>query len=220
MNEAKMDMDVPIESKNIKSITKSPKADETGYSPYPDMNLAQSIHRVAMMAGPQAKLNSTDASSIGLSVESVMQVFQDVAGPNVQNPSLYRHLRHIFQASDNNNNTFGSYSLLSEDELCNIHTQHRSKITSLETKIEEAKEKAGDTEVLDARFELARFAAKSLTKNEALDAYDKILKTPKLSSGKSMDALMESARVASFYGDVVKVEDFIAKVCLFTLQGW
>jgi 26S proteasome regulatory subunit N7 len=67
---------------------------------------------------------------------------------------------------------------------------------------------------LDARFAIARFAAKSLSKDEALDAYDKVLALPKLSSGKTIDALMESARVASFYGDTTKNASIIDRVSL------
>jgi len=210
-SKTEMDVDVVPAEASASLKTKSPKADETGYSPYPDMKVAQSIHRVAMMTGPHPKLNSSDAASIGLSPEYIIQVFRDVAGPDVENPSLYRHLKQVVHASSD---VLGSFALLCEEELNVMDTKHRTKIESLETKMAEAKEKAGDTEVLDARFELARFAAKSLTKVEALEAYAKILKTPKLSSGKSMDALMDSARVAIFYGDVVKGEDFIAKVSL------
>ncbi len=212
-----MDVEIPTGTNMAKMKTVvSSNANDSGFSPYPDMKLAQSIHRVVMMTGSCPKLSSSAAKSIGLSAEYIIQVFGDVAGPGVENTSVYRHLKQIVHASDNNRHIFGSsYTILSEDELNVIDERHRTLIESLEAKIGEAKEKAGDTEVLDARFELARFAAKSLTKTEALDAYNNILKTPKLSSGKSMDALMESARVASFYGDVPKVEDFIAKVCTY-----
>ncbi|KAL3908849.1 MAG: hypothetical protein SGARI_002879 [Bacillariaceae sp.] len=59
---------------------------------------------------------------------------------------------------------------------------------------------------------MARFAAKSLTEEEALEAYKKLLDLPKVSSGKKIDAMMESSRVASFYGDTKKATEFIDKV--------
>merc|ERR1712176_30727 len=74
----------------------------------------------------------------------------------------------------------------------------------LEEQVEEAKENAGDMEVLDARLEAARFAAKTLSKEVALEMYEKVLDLPKLSTGRKIDALMESARVASFHGDLKK----------------
>jgi 26S proteasome regulatory subunit N7 len=204
---AKMEIDNPIQSSK-KPDMKSSKIDETGYSPYPDMNLAQSIHRVTMISGNQPILDHVAASSVRLPAEYVNSIFLTLASPQVENPSLYRLLKQLVNSSELN----GSITYLSSEDLDTMENMHRSKVSSLEAKIEEAKEKSGDSEVLDALFELARFAAKSLTKAEALDAYDRILKTPKLSSGKSMDALMESARVASFYGDVTKCEDFISKV--------
>jgi hypothetical protein len=67
-------------------------------------------------------------------------------------------------------------------------------------------------EVLAARFEVARFAAKSLGKDTAYAAYDKLLALPKLSSGKIIDAVMECARVASFYSDTKKNGELVDKV--------
>jgi 26S proteasome regulatory subunit N7 len=67
-------------------------------------------------------------------------------------------------------------------------------------------------EVMDARVAIARFAAKSLNEEEALAAYKKLLDLPKVSSGKKIDAMMESSRVASFYGDAKKTADFINSV--------
>merc|ERR1711935_657767 len=90
--------------------------------------------------------------------------------------------------------------------------KNKLKLQELEKAVEDAKENSGDMEVLDARFEIARFAAKSLSKDEALDAYKVILDLPKLSSGKTMDALMESARVASFHGDAKKNTELVEKI--------
>jgi 26S proteasome regulatory subunit N7 len=81
----------------------------------------------------------------------------------------------------------------------------------LEAKVDEAKGNAGDMEVLAARFEVARFAAKSLGKDLAYAANDKLLALPKLSSGKIIDAVMECARVASFYSDTKKNGELVDK---------
>lgn len=90
-----------------------------------------------------------------------------------------------------------------------MEDKNKETVKSLEDKVEDAKENAGDMEVLDARVEIARFAAKSMSKDEALAAYQKVLDLPKLSSGKQMDALMEQSRISSFYGDVVSNNDYI-----------
>jgi len=96
-----------------------------------------------------------------------------------------------------------------------MEAKNDEAIKALEEKVEDAKENAGDMEVLDARFEIAKFAAKSLSKDEALAAYQKVLDLPKLSSGKQMDALMEQSRISSFYGDIVANSGYIKKVRRF-----
>ena len=96
-----------------------------------------------------------------------------------------------------------------------MEKQNKEKIQELEKKVEDAKENAGDMEVLDARFEVAKFAAKSCSKEEASEAYQKVLDLPKLSSGKQMDALMEKSRIASFYGDMVSNAEVLKKVCIY-----
>lgn len=93
-----------------------------------------------------------------------------------------------------------------------MEKQNKEKIQELEKKVEDAKENAGDMEVLDARFEVAKFAAKSCSKEEAFEAYQKVLDLPKLSSGKQMDALMEKSRIASFYGDMVSNAEVLKKI--------
>jgi len=122
----------------------------------------------------------------------------------MENPSLYRHLKTAFGMSGD--------TTISESDLAAMQEKNEKTMKELEEKVEEAKENAGDMEVLDARFEVAKFAAKSLSKDETLDAYEKVLALPKLSSGKVMDALMESARVASFYDDLVKNAELVQKI--------
>jgi 26S proteasome regulatory subunit N7 len=115
----------------------------------------------------------------------------------LENPSLYRLI---------------GCGSLSEAALKELEDKNAKHMEELEAKVEDAKENAGDMEVMDARVEIARFAAKSLSKDQALEAYQKLLDLPKVSSGKKIDALMESARVASFYGDQKKSAEFIESV--------
>ena len=67
-------------------------------------------------------------------------------------PSLYNHLSPLLnwdQSSDG----------LSSDALKEMEEKNAAQVKSLEEKVEDAKENAGDMEVLDARFEVARFVA-------------------------------------------------------------
>ena len=120
---------------------------------------------------------------------------------------------------------------LSETDLLALEAKHAKHLEELEAKVEEAKESAGDMEVMDARVKIARFAAKSLSEDQALVAYKKLLDLPKVSSGKKIDAMMESSRVASFYGDIAKSDEFIESVsrdqssldlvgCVFSLRQY
>jgi 26S proteasome regulatory subunit N7 len=93
-----------------------------------------------------------------------------------------------------------------------MEAKHAKHLEELEAKVDEAKESAGDMEVMDARVQIARFAAKSLSEAQTLDAYKKLLALPKVSSGKKIDSMMESSRVASFYGDIAKGDEFIESV--------
>jgi len=123
----------------------------------------------------------------------------------MENPSLYTHLSPLLQWDT-------STDALSTEALQTMSEKNAATIISLEEKVTDAKENQGDMEVMDARFQVARFAAKSLNKEEALGAYQKVLDLKKLSSGKQMDALMESSRIASFYGDGVANAAFVKKV--------
>ena len=97
-------------------------------------------------------------------------------------------------------------------DVAEFDEKHRKKLDELELKVTEATENSGDMEVLDARLEVARFAAMTCSKDIALEMYQKVLELPKLSSGKTLDALMESARVASFHNDTTKNVSFIERV--------
>mmetsp|Transcript_9242 Transcript_9242/g.10549 ORF Transcript_9242/g.10549 Transcript_9242/m.10549 type:complete len:319 (+) Transcript_9242:380-1336(+) len=100
-----------------------------------------------------------------------------------------------------------------------MENKHKEAMKVFEEKVKEAKENAGDMEVLDARLEAARFAAKSLSKEVALDMYEKVLDLPKLSTGKKIDALMECARVASFHNDLKKNTELIERASKLAQDG-
>ena len=162
------------------------------------MKLAQSIHQVTMMK--KGKLPTNDENQ-KLMNDVLKQVLDEM-----ENPSLYRHLVSVFGIAD------GDAMFVSESDLVSMAESNKTAMAALEVKVEEAKENAGDMEVLDARFEVARLAAKSFSRDEALEAYEKVLALPKLSSGKTMDALMESSRIASFYDHLVKNAELVQKV--------
>ena len=200
--DSNVDGDKKEEEKGEKPKTGGePSASEENASKYPDMALAQQIHLLCMVSGPSPSLDKEGAAAKGVAPELSKQVMDQVAGEEVENPSLYKSVKA----------TLG-WDKLSEADLKAMEEKHEKTMEELEKKVEEAKESAGDMEVLAARLEVARFAAKSLTKEAALEAYEKVLALPKLSSGKKIDALMESSRVASFYGDTKKDGELIEKV--------
>mmetsp|Transcript_25680 Transcript_25680/g.60194 ORF Transcript_25680/g.60194 Transcript_25680/m.60194 type:complete len:419 (+) Transcript_25680:157-1413(+) len=174
-----------------------PSASEDSASPHPDMELCQQIHKlVVKAAGTQdGKLQT--------------EVFTRIR-TELENPTLYESLESSLGV------TTGIWSV---DDLAAQKETNRKTVKDLEEKLEEAKESAGDMEVMDARVELARFAAKSLTEKEALEAFTKLLELPKVSSGKKIDAVMESSRVASFYGDTKKASEFIDSAQKLATEG-
>jgi 26S proteasome regulatory subunit N7 len=174
-----------------KKIKKPPGAVTTGEtaSKYPDMELSQKIHRLTHGGGGGGE-----------------QVLKEIA-TEVKNPSLYRHVISILTQ----NNSLSGITVLTDDELKQIEQDNATALQLLEDKVKEAQESAGDMEVLDARFSVARLAAQCLPSAEALESYDKILALPKLSSGKQIDALMEQSRVASFYLDSARNDQCLEK---------
>lgn len=189
MVDEKMATETTAKKPEKKKSGGQPSASEESASPYPDMEFAQEIHQLTV-------------KSVGIDAAFQQKVFKTIV-EELENPSLYHLLETDLEVKA---------GLLSEDELKAMKEKHSKHVEELEAKVEEAKESAGDMEVMDARVKIARFAAKSLTKEEALEAYKKLLDLPKVSSGKKIDALMESSRVASFYGDNDKSLEFIESV--------
>ncbi len=214
-----MEIDTPEESsKGTTAAAKkkndniTPSASGAEASKYPDMQLAQSIHRLTMVTGLDEALDAEGAKAAGIPSDLSETVMKQVGGEEVENPSLYRHLKSTLGWE-------GQAGCLSDADLTAMEGRHKTKMEELEKKVEDAKENAGDMEVLDARFEVARFAAKSLSKDEALEAYDKVFALPKLSSGKKIDCLMESARVALFHGDNKKTAEIVDKAAKLAEAG-
>lgn len=189
-----MDVDTPSE---VTPEAPQPSASAETASKYPDMTLAQKIHRITVAA---ALVDADEAEHVGIDGDLQEKVMDEVVS-ELENPSLYRHLQQVLP-----------YDGLEDSDLEALDEKHKITMQKLEKKVEEAKESAGDMEVLDAWLEIARFAAKSLSKEEALEAYETVLALPKLSSGKKIDALMEESRVASFYGDTQKNAELIERV--------
>lgn len=188
-----MDVDSPDTAAKKPETKKAsggqPSAASETASKYPKMDLAQRIHRLLMMAA-----GKLEGDSSVLAGEVRKEILEEL-----ENVSLYRSLQE-------------SLGWPVVDGLDEIEKKHADTLVELEKKVEEAKESAGDMEVLEARLEIARFAAKSCDKEKALGMYDKVLGLPKLSTGKTIDALMESARVASFHGELKKNAALIERV--------
>ena len=148
----------------------APSAAEENAAPYPDMSLAQRVHQ---LKDPTALLEEI--------------------GTKVQNAYLYRQ---VVQKLKEQNKLPSAY--LSDDQLQALETTHAEKLKELEAAVTEAGENAGDMEVLEARIAVARYCSQCMDPTTALAAYQKVRDLPKLSTGKQMDALMESARLAFF----------------------
>jgi len=114
------------------------------------------------------------------------------------NPSLYRHLQSTLG--------YTSPNALTEDNLNTLSSHHESILQTLNDAVTKAKDEAGDMEVLHAYMDIARYSARCSTKEKAIEAYEKVLELPKLSSGKKLDAHLDMARVCSFWGDYKKLK--------------
>lgn len=190
-----MEVDTPSTS-TITTTTKkknvNPSASADDASKDPDMALAQSIHRLLLQ----------DVDFRGK--EDPVPIFAKITD-DLKNPSLYRQL-----ATSLSERTV-QHPSLSEEQLVALDEQHKDTVATLESKVTEARDSAGDMEVLDARRQVARFAARSLSLERAWTAYDELLALPKLSRGKQMDALLEQSRVASFYDDLKRTTECLDK---------
>jgi 26S proteasome regulatory subunit N7 len=167
-----------------------PSASEESASPYPDMELCQDIHKLIH--------KSQGYTTLEFQKKVLTRIYKEL-----ENPSLYEKIEHDLGVMS---------GIWAASNIAAKKEEHKKTVEAMELKVEEAKESAGDMEVMEARVGLARFAAKSMTEKEALEAYKKLLDLPKISSGKKIDAMMESSRLASFYGDTKKTSEFVDKV--------
>jgi 26S proteasome regulatory subunit N7 len=167
-----------------------PSASEESASPYPNMELCQQIHKLLV------KAEGTEDGKLQIQVLNRIR-------EELENPALYESVESSLGVTT---------GLWSAEDLAAQKVNNQKTVKDLEKEVEDAKESAGDMEVMDARVKYARFAAKSLTEEEALEAYKMLLELPKVSSGKKIDAVMESSRVASFYGNSKKSSESIDNV--------
>jgi hypothetical protein len=190
---------------NEKSASDATKKalDEEGPSPYPDMALCQKIHVITTS-------NSSDT------MELQAEVFQTII-TELENPSLYQKLQTLLHPSSFN--SLIASSKLTSDDLKNLENKHETTLKELEEKVEQAKIQAGDMEVMRARMDVACFASKSLSEDQALLFWKNVVDFSKISSGKKVDALMESARVASFYGSTSKADELIEQAQKLANEG-
>ena len=185
----KMEVDTPTtatEEKKAEHVT--PSASGESAAEHPDMKLAQAIHKAVLMSSNKIAMDNAHIDTLKADLIKM------------SNPSLIESLAAPLQWD------------LSTVDIAGMKAANETTLNELEEKVKEAQENAGDMEVLEARIAVAQFAAKSMSKKEALAMYQLVLDLPKLSSGKQMDALMEQSRVCSFYSDTLKNKDYIAKV--------
>lgn len=183
----KMEVDTPAtEEKKAKHVT--PSASGESAAEHPDMKLAQAIHKAVLMSSNKIPMDTAHIDTLKADLIKM------------SNPSLIESLASPLQWD------------LATVDIAGMKAANETTLNELEEKVKEAKENAGDMEVLEGRIAVAQFAAKSMSKKEALAMYQLVLDLPKLSSGKQMDALMEQSRVCSFYSDTLKNKDYIAKV--------
>eukprot|EP00635_Sarcinochrysidales_sp_CCMP3193_P009868 CAMPEP_0118904976 /NCGR_PEP_ID=MMETSP1166-20130328/9215_1 /TAXON_ID=1104430 /ORGANISM="Chrysoreinhardia sp, Strain CCMP3193" /LENGTH=404 /DNA_ID=CAMNT_0006844245 /DNA_START=6 /DNA_END=1220 /DNA_ORIENTATION=+ len=95
--------------------------------------------------------------------------------------------------------------------LAEMKASNEAETVALEAKLEEARRNAGDMEVLDCLFEKARFYARIGDKDKAYKANSTILTQAKVSSGKKLDAAMNTIRVSLFYLQTVDAKEQLAE---------
>ena len=238
MTESTMDIDTPsAETKAPQKKNVTPSASAESASLHPSMSLAQSIHRLTMLH--TGKLSAEDAKQlfdpeallkdvmktvlagdksvseavqenekrIQQLVDGDIKSIDDDEGP-LLNVSLYNHLASTL-----------SQPPLSESDSALLESHHKSSLESLSGLITKAQEEMGDMEVLAAKLTVARYSTKCLDKKQAMDAYEQVIASPKLSTGKKLDAYLEMGRVASFYGDVPAFTDILDKATKVIARG-
>eukprot|EP00585_Thalassiosira_rotula_P008693 CAMPEP_0196134708 /NCGR_PEP_ID=MMETSP0910-20130528/3542_1 /TAXON_ID=49265 /ORGANISM="Thalassiosira rotula, Strain GSO102" /LENGTH=473 /DNA_ID=CAMNT_0041394699 /DNA_START=127 /DNA_END=1548 /DNA_ORIENTATION=+ len=155
----------------------------------------------------EAKYKPSDEGEKDAEKEKEEKSETDKKDEALLNPSLYRHLQSTL--------SYSSPNALTEPNLATLESHHETILAHLNDAVTKAKDEAGDMEVLHANMDIARYSARSSSKESALKAYDTVLALPKLSVGKKLDAHLEMARVSSFWNDYKKMKgvlDAAAKV--------
>jgi hypothetical protein len=188
------------DSKKASESKASDVEDENGLSKYPDMSLAQQMHRL-ISTHPEHR-------DFDLQAKVLERILVEL-----ENPSLYRlmHSKLAVGVGTGGSSSLMSAGKVTDDTLEKLVHKNAAYMAQLQEQVETAKETAGDMEVMDARVEIAKFAAKSLSQEAALAAWKDVAEFNKISSGKKLDALMKCARVASFYSATSTTDDLIAQ---------
>lgn len=186
----------------------APSASAEGAAPFPDMALCQQMHRLTTTTAKQGGATTATASPELLLLQLQTDVFTKIV-TQWENPSLYRWLRHKLYGDAAVPPSAPAAAQVTDDTLLALDAKHETTWNELEAKVEQAKESAGDMEVMEAKLQLARLAAQSLSKTQALQAYQDVIDLPKVSTGKKVDCYMERARLASFYDDTAAADDNI-----------
>lgn len=174
------------------------EAEAEAMKKYPDMKQAQDIFLLDSAMKGSTAITSEEISSLH---ESLLTQIKEG-----KQSGLYLYLCEKFGAT---------YKEWQEDKVLSKELGEATLLTerSIETKLEEAIESGGETDVLDAMIEKCRFYAKVGEIDKAYGAMKDVYEKPKISSGKKLDITMDKIRLAMYFeeGDVVKEEMSLAK---------
>ena len=89
--------------------------------------------------------------------------------------------------------------------------ENEKKFAEIERKLEDAIERAGDMEILDAIFEKAKLFSAIGDFPASLKVYDDIISREKTGTGRKIDAWMAKARIALFDVSMSSLKEYIAE---------
>ena len=99
-----------------------------------------------------------------------------------------------------------------------IRSQNEEDIKEIDEKKVSAEENAGETEVIDALLEKARYFCK-IGSNDAFEVYTEICGMKKVTIGKKIDAYMEQARLHLFFMNLEGAKEAIDTAKKFNDDG-
>ena len=154
----------------------------------PNMQLAQKVYRYEI----RAKEGSSSSNMITELKESILaDIVEDEMAP------FYLTLCKKFEWAED------------ESFVSPLTERNADTLAKLDSNRTEAKENAGETEVLDAMFAKARYLMRIGNQPLAFVAYDEIAAMEKTSSVKKIDALLEKTRLALFLMDRAAIKECI-----------